>query len=75
MKKILWFSCGITSAVACKIALEEYGKGNCHIAYIKINSAHSDNDRFIKECEEWYGKPIRTWQSKEFGDQFDVKRE
>lgn len=72
MKKILWFSCGVTSAVACKIAIEEYGKENCIVAYIKIDSAHIDNARFIRDCEKWYDTEIITFQSEKYKDQFDV---
>jgi 3'-phosphoadenosine 5'-phosphosulfate sulfotransferase (PAPS reductase)/FAD synthetase len=72
MKKILWFSCGATSAVACKLALDKYGKDNCLIAYIGIKSAHEDNFRFIKDCEKWYGSKIETFSSKKYKDQFEV---
>lgn len=71
-KKILWFSCGVTSAVACKIAIEKYGKENCLLAYIKIDSAHPDNNRFIKDCENWYGMPIEIFRSEKYKDQYDV---
>jgi 3'-phosphoadenosine 5'-phosphosulfate sulfotransferase (PAPS reductase)/FAD synthetase len=71
-KKIAWFSCGITSAVACKLAIEEYGKENVELVYIKIDSAHPDNDRFIKECENWYGKEITVIRNEKYKDQFDV---
>lgn len=70
--KILWFSCGVTSAVACKIALEKYGSENCVIAYIKIDSSHPDNARFINDCEKWYGAKIEVFQSDKYKDQFDV---
>lgn len=72
MKIIAWFSCGITSAVACKLALDEYGKDNVDIVYIGIKSAHEDNARFIKDCEKWYGKEIKTHKSKKYEDQFEV---
>ena len=73
MDKILcWFSCGITSAVSCKLAIEKYGKENCEIVYIKIDSAHPDNDRFIKECEKWFNAKIKVVQSNKFKDQFEV---
>lgn len=71
-KKILWFSCGVTSAVACKIAIDKYGVDNCHVAYIKINSAHEDNERFLKVCENWYGTKIHTYQNEKYKDQFEV---
>lgn len=65
-----WWSAGITSAIACKMALELYP--NVELYYIKINSAHPDNERFKKDCEQWYGQEIRTIQSKDFKDQFEV---
>lgn len=71
-KKILWFSCGVTSAVACKLAIEKYGKENCHIAYIKINSAHKDNDRFIALCESWFCAKVTVYQNEKYKDQFEV---
>lgn len=69
MKKIGWFSCGITSAVACKLALEKY---DVELYYIVIDSAHPDNERFIRDCEKWYGKNINRVQSEKYTDQFDV---
>lgn len=68
--RLAWWSAGITSAVACKIALELYD--NVEIFYIGIRTAHTDNDRFMSECEKWYGKKIHTISSREFSDQFDV---
>lgn len=71
-KKILWFSCGVTSAVACKIAIEQYGKENCLLAYIGIRSANDDNERFIRDCEKWYGANIDTFSSVKYKDQYEV---
>lgn len=68
--RVAWWSAGITSAVACKIAIELYE--DVEIYYIKINSAHEDNDRFMAECEEWYGQKIHTISSKHYKDQFEV---
>jgi hypothetical protein len=70
--KIAWFSCGVTSAVACKLALEIYGTENVELYYIVIDSAHEDNKRFIDDCEKWYGKKINKVQSEKYKDQFDV---
>lgn len=67
---VAWWSAGITSAVACKMALEMYD--NVKLYYIGIKSAHSDNARFKRECEEWYGVKINTLTSKEYKDQFEV---
>jgi len=70
--KILWFSAGATSAVACKLAIERYGRKNVKIFYFHITTAHQDNFRFIKDCEKWYGVKIEITSSKKFNNQFDV---
>jgi len=67
---IAWWSAGITSAVACKMALEMYE--NVELYYIEINSAHSDNERFRKDCEKWYGKKMHSISSSECKNQFEV---
>jgi hypothetical protein len=68
--KIGWFSAGITSAVACKLALQNYD--DVELYYIQIDSAHEDNKRFIADCEKWYGKKINILKSKKYNDQFEV---
>lgn len=67
---IAWWSAGITSAVACKIALELYQ--NIELYYIEIDTAHEDNVRFKADCEKWYGVGIKTLRSEGFRNQFDV---
>lgn len=71
-KKLIWFSCGITSAIATKLSIEEYGKKNCEIYYIHIDTAHKDNERFIADCERWFGAKINIAKSDKYKDQFDV---
>jgi 3'-phosphoadenosine 5'-phosphosulfate sulfotransferase (PAPS reductase)/FAD synthetase len=69
--RVAWFSAGITSAVATKLALEKYK--DVHIFYIGISSAHPDNDRFISECESWFGQEIIEVRNvKGYEDQFNV---
>lgn len=67
-----WFSCGVTSAVACKLAIEKYGVDEIELFYMQIDSAHEDNKRFIEDCEKWYGKKINIVRSEKYKDQFDV---
>lgn len=69
---IAWWSAGITSAVACKLAIETYGLDNVHLAYFNIDTAHDDNLRFKQDCEKWYGKLISVYQSDMYNDQFEV---
>ena len=71
-KIIAWWSAGVTSAVATKLALDTYGADNVIIYYFKIDSAHEDNTRFMAECETWYGAKIHIVQSSKYNDQFDV---
>lgn len=65
-----WWSAGVTSAVACKYALQMYD--NVELYYIHIDTAHPDNERFKDDCEKWYGVEIKSLKSRDFKDQFDV---
>ena len=69
---IAWWSAGVTSAVATKLAIQQYGADKVVPIYFHIDSAHEDNKRFKSECETWYGREILVRQSKKYGDQFDV---
>ena len=70
---IAWWSAGVTSAVATKLAIDEYGAENVVPIYFAIDSAHPDNARFKQQCEEWYGREIITERAPErYKDQFDV---
>lgn len=59
-KNICWWSGGITSAVACKKAIEIFGKDNCEVIFIDTGNEHKDTYRFRTSCEDWYGIPIKT---------------
>ena len=59
MKTISWFSAGVSSAVATKICIDEIDE----IIYTHIDDQHSDTLRFVKDCEEWFGKPVEILQS------------
>lgn len=61
MKKIIgWWSGGITSAVACKLAIDIYGVDSCRIVMMDTKNEHKDTYRFKKDCEDWYGKEIEV---------------
>lgn len=59
MKTVSWFSAGVSSAVATKLAIEDIDQ----IFYLHIDDQHPDTMRFVKECEGWFGKPIEILQS------------
>lgn len=68
--KIAWFSCGITSAVACKIALRDYE--DVELYYIAGMLVHPDNERFISDCEKWYGQKINIVENGKYKNHFEV---
>lgn len=60
MRVICWWSGGVTSAVACKIAIDMFGHRNCDVIMIDTWNEESDTYRFKKDCEKWYKMPIGT---------------
>lgn len=69
MEKIIgWWSGGITSAVACKLAIDLFGKENCRSIFIDTKNEHPDTYRFKDDCEKWYGIEIETITA--LGDKF-----
>lgn len=57
---ICWWSGGITSAVACKIAIDLYGLDRCEVIMIDTKNEHEDTYRFKDDCERWYGATIHS---------------
>jgi hypothetical protein len=63
--KIGWFSCGITSAVAC------YLSPDAVLKYIGISTSHPDNQRFLNEFQQFDGRKIEILTPK-YKNQFEV---
>lgn len=59
MMTISWFSAGVSSAVATKLAIAEVDR----VIYTHIDDQHPDTMRFVKDCESWFGRPVEIWQS------------
>jgi len=57
---VSWFSGGVSSAVATKLMIKNIHK----IIYTHIDDQHPDTMRFVKDCEEWFGKPVEILQSR-----------
>jgi len=68
--KIAWFSAGITSAVACRLAIDLYN--DVEIYYIEVGLSHPDNQRFIEDCEKWYNKKIHIVSNGKYDNHIDV---
>lgn len=56
---VSWFSAGVSSAVATKLAIDQIDR----IIYTHIDDQHPDTLRFVKDCERWFGKPVEILQS------------
>ena len=71
---VVWFSCGAASAVAAKLALRKYGE-RVVIAYTDPGSEHPDNQRFLADCEAWFGQPVVRLKSERYRDTWQVWQE
>ena len=60
IKIIAWWSGGVTSAVACWIAIQMYGIENVRIIFIDTFNEDDDTYRFKDDCAKWYGKEIES---------------
>jgi 3'-phosphoadenosine 5'-phosphosulfate sulfotransferase (PAPS reductase)/FAD synthetase len=58
---VSWFSAGVSSAVATKIAIDKFP--DLKILYTHIDDQHEDTMRFLKDCEKWFGREIEISQS------------
>lgn len=65
-----WFSCGVTSAVACKLLIAD--RPTCEIVRIVLAGEHEDNERFHDDCERWYGREIKRLYPPRYKDHFEV---
>jgi len=63
MRTISWFSCGSASAVATKIILKQ---ADADIVYTQVIEEHPDNERFLKDCEKWFGKKITVLRNEQY---------
>lgn len=68
-RTVCWFSCGAASAVATKLTL---GQREATVAYCETGGEHSDNERFMADCERWFGQPVERLHTPEYADTWDV---
>ncbi len=67
-----WWSGGVASAIACKLALEEYE--NVHLAFCDTGIEHPDTYRFMDDFERVLGVKIHKYKSDKFDEPEDVWR-
>lgn len=66
-KVIAWWSGGVTSAVACAIALDLYD--DVEVVMIDTKNEDEDTYRFKKDCEYWYCQDIKVISA--IGDKYE----
>lgn len=69
---VSWWSAGVTSAVATKLAMDIFGKDAVTIIFIDTFNEDGDSYRFKKDCERWYGKQIETAFNPKYKDITEV---
>jgi hypothetical protein len=70
---VAWFSRGATSAVASKMAVDKYlGKRELHLVFTDPRSEDEDNDRFMRDFEQWVQYPVTVLASDRYYDVDDV---
>jgi len=65
-RTVVWVSAGAASAVAAKLTPDAV------LAYCETGSEHPDNERFLRDCEAWWGVPVIRLRSDEYADTWDV---
>ena len=69
-RRVRWFGCGAASATAIALDLKAHPGGV--IAYCETRAEHPDNERFLKDCENWWGAEVIRLHSDEYEDTWDV---
>ncbi len=69
-RRVRWFGCGAASAVAIALDLRAHPGGV--IAYCETGAEHPDNERFLGDCERWWGAEVMRLRSDEYADTWDV---
>ena len=70
---LVWFSCGVTSTVAAKMALDRHKNTTpVEIVCIDTGSEHDDNWRFMDDVSKWLDHEIKRIKSPKYENTHDV---
>jgi len=69
-RTLSWFSCGAASAVATKLTIEN--NRNVLPVYCETGSEHPDNERFLSDCEKWFGEKVTRIKSEKYSDTWEL---
>lgn len=67
---ICWYSCGAASAIATKLTLKT--DHEALVVYCETGGEHPDNERFLADCEAWFGKEITRLKSDKYASTWQV---
>jgi hypothetical protein len=71
---LVWFSCGAASAVAWKVAFDQYGD-RVEACYCDLSKdEHEDNARFMADVERWVGRKVTKLRSEKYQTVTEVSR-
>jgi hypothetical protein len=69
-RTLVWISAGAASAVAGKLTLAE--TPDATLVYTDPGSEHPDNQRFLVDLEQWFGRSIDRVRSEKYVDTWQV---
>jgi len=70
---VVWFSAGVTSAIAAKIAVERYSEIiPIHLVNCDTGSEDEDNLRFMNDVSDWLNIPLEIIRNEKYKNTFDV---
>lgn len=69
-RRVRWFGCGAASAVAIALDLKDHPGGV--VAYCETGSEHDDNERFLRDCQKWWGVDVLRLRSDDYDDTWEV---
>ena len=74
MKRVvIWFSAGVTSAIAAQLAVEKYrGIIPVHLVNTDTGSEDEDNYRFMRDVSAWLDLPLEIIRNEKYPDTFAV---
>lgn len=61
MVTVSWFSAGVSSAVATWLEIDRVQR----IIYTHIADQHEDTLRFVRDCEQWWQRPVEIIQAEQ----------
>ena len=70
---VIWFSAGVTSAIAAKVAVDKYRSlYPCHLVNTDTGSEDDDNLRFMHDVSTWLDLPLEIIRNDKYEDTFAV---